>query len=450
MDDDDGMETFVRMKPTMSWRTPSLLPEIPDVAKAQLSSQEISIQAEREPKVQRVRYVSVDQVPSSPSPLSDVEQALDMTSVASAIVAAIPFFVPQAPLPAVAPAPVIPIAHYSQPPSIVPPLLPVAYSLPPQSAHEAATAQTVQALGLPLFLVGQNVQALQTLASSPSLLSTLVDPNGMYDQPRLMSLVQTLSQNVAPPQPPQIGGLPGYQPPAPAQSSYGSHSYQPSSGGGIYGPASVPDPGSAYRPPSSSSFGGGGLGASRNGGYRGDGNSDGNLHISGYGPSVTAADVIALFAPFVKVDEVVMKGTFAFVNTSNPMGAQQAKDALSGAMLGGMPVRINLAQRRSRDPNMGGGGGGPPRGGPEMPKPPGMRHDMPSFQQKPPVPFNQIAPQEVRDDRGNPATKNLFVAGFGPGTTEMQLRDVFGQYATVIGVITKGTSQWERRNRSES
>ena len=46
---------------------------------------------------------------------------------------------------------------------------------------------------------------------------------------------------------------------------------------------------------------------------------------------------------------------------------------------------------------------------------------------------------DVRDDRGNPATKNLFVAGYGPGTSEPQLREVFGQYATVVGVVTKGT-----------
>lgn len=45
----------------------------------------------------------------------------------------------------------------------------------------------------------------------------------------------------------------------------------------------------------------------------------------------------------------------------------------------------------------------------------------------------------VRDDRGNPATKNLFVAGYGQGTTEQQLRDLVGQFAIVTGVVSKGT-----------
>ena len=450
MDDDDDVQPVTRMNPTREWRQPGILPTDPELTKPQLSSKEIAVQIDRMTKVQRARYVSDDSVPSSPAPLSDVEQALDMTSVSSAVVAAIPFFVPQAsaPAPAVAPAPAptysAPVSAVPAPPSAPPP---AAYAPPPQSAHEAATAQTVQALGLPMFLVGQNVQALQTLASSPSLLSTLVEPNGMYDQPRLMSLVQTLSQGIAPPQPSpggQIGGLPGYQPPAPAPGpAYGSQSYAPA-GGGIYGPASGSGPNSSFGQPPGSSFGGSFPGGPRGDRFRGDSNSEGNLHISGYGPSTSQSDIIGLFAPYVKVDEVVMKGTFSFVNTSDPMGAKQAREALNGALLGGMPVRINMAQRRSRDPNFSGGGFGaapasaaPPGRGPDLPKPPqgmGHRNDMP-FQQKP----ANAGYDDVRDDRGNPATKNLFVAGYGPGTSEHQLREVFGQYATIVGVITKGT-----------
>ena len=44
----------------------------------------------------------------------------------------------------------------------------------------------------------------------------------------------------------------------------------------------------------------------------------------------------------------------------------------------------------------------------------------------------------VRDDRGNPATKNLFVAGYGPGTSEQQLREVFSQHASITGCVMKG------------
>ena len=87
-----------------------------------------------------------------------------------------------------------------------------------------------------------------------------------------------------------------------------------------------------------------------NGGYRGSqNNQDGNLHLSGYGPSTTQADIITLFAPYVQVDEVVMKGTFCFVNTSDPVGAKRAREALNGAHLGGAPVRINIAQRKNRE-----------------------------------------------------------------------------------------------------
>ena len=101
------MQPVSRMVPTREWRQPNILPDNPDVTKAQLTSKEIAIQIDRITKVQRARYVSDDSVPNSPAPLSDVETALDMTSVSSAVVASIPFFVPQAtaPAPAVAPAP---------------------------------------------------------------------------------------------------------------------------------------------------------------------------------------------------------------------------------------------------------------------------------------------------------------------------------------------------------
>jgi hypothetical protein len=60
----------------------------------------------------------------------------------------------------------------------------------------------------------------------------------------------------------------------------------------------------------------------------------------------------------------------------------------------------------------------------------------------PNMPAGVMTPQSidaVRDDRGNPATKNLFVAGYGPGTTEETLRELVAQHANVIGVILKGT-----------
>jgi len=196
--------------------------------------------------------------------------------------------------------------------------------------------------------------------------------------------------------------------------------------------------------------------SSRNNGYRGDqNNTDCNLHLSGYGPTTTQADIITLFAPYVQVDEVVMKGTFSFVNTSDSVGAKRAREALSGALLGGMPVRINVAQRRTRDPPTANGGSNNnntnsnSRGSQNASASSTNMHSNSrnnnissfinsSLQISPPA--GQIIDENsVRDDRGNAATKNLFVAGYGPGTTEQQLRDIFGQYATIVGVIMKGT-----------
>ena len=83
-------------------------------------------------------------------------------------------------------------------------------------------------------------------------------------------------------------------------------------------------------------------------GYRGTQNSsEGNLHLSGYGPHTTQPEIIALFSPYVQVREVVMKGTFCFVNTDDATMAKQAREALNGALLGGAPIRINMAQRKN-------------------------------------------------------------------------------------------------------
>lgn len=99
--------------------------------------------------------------------------------------------------------------------------------------------------------------------------------------------------------------------------------------------------------------------------------------------------------------------------------------------------RINAAQRKNRDTGPGFGGGPPAASfsgssfsAPGAPPPNGGM---------PPPPMGQQNVDSVRDDRGNPATKNLFVAGYGAGTTEIQLRDLFAQHVEVIGVILKGT-----------
>jgi RNA recognition motif-containing protein len=416
-DDDDDLEMpqMPQLIPTMAWRIPSLLAERPDVTKAVLNSPELLAQQERVKTVSRALYMSEYDVPSNPAPLSDVEQALDMTSQSAAVVEAIPFFVP-------APAPVV------APPLAAPP---VSNSIPYSSTFTpgGATPEFVQSLGLPMFLVGQDTQALQTLASSPSLLSTLVDANGMYDQTRLLSLVQTLSAS-------STGNQVPHQPPS---SSYGSQQSQY----GAYGP-----PNGAYGqpPPAQSSFPGAGAGNFGGTSFRST-SSEGNLHVSGFGPTTTQTDIIALFSPYVQVDEVVMKGTFAFVNSSDPPNAQRAREALTGTLLGGMPVRINPATRKKREDN-GMAKGAPPFGTPRNHNAP-----PPSFGSQPPASSSFGGPpaaglgtppgvtnvDAVRDDRGNPATKNLFVAGYGPGTTEQQIRETFGEHTHVVGVVLKGT-----------
>lgn len=302
------------MKPTIAWKSPALLPENPDAPKAQLNSMEISAQNERMKTTVAAQYFSDNSVPSSPAPLSQIEQALDMTAQSSANIAKIPFFAAQAteaPAPAAASIP----AQQALPEFAAPP--------PEAPASFGATPEFVQALGLPLFLVGQSTQALQTLAASPGLLNSLVDSSGTYDQARLLSLVQTLSGAPAPAVPPAAPPAPYVpQAPPPVVNSYGT-----SGGYSTYGASNsfgAPPPKVNMRT-----------------------SDEGNLHVSGYGyvlcfdvtqqmvltfvaiglltifaslltihrPMTTQADIIALFSQYVVVDEVVMKGSFCFVNT---------------------------------------------------------------------------------------------------------------------------------------
>lgn len=463
-DDDMGMDTkstlpprtasipprISSIPPTTAWRAPVLLPTRSDAPPPQVTSAEVASQTARMTSIAQAQYLSPLSVPGSPAPMSDVEQALDMTNQSSTSTQSIPFFVPQVPEPIVAAPIAAPAPAYAPPSSNgwSAPAQPTV--LPPAPLANAASLEFVQSLGLPMFLVGQDTQALQTLAATPSLLSTFVDSNGMYDQVRLTSLVQTLSQssNPAPPATPigQVGGQ-GYSQgnmygvpststyplapaPAPSTGSYGGTS------SGIYGPASNGSP-----------YGDGGS----FGGFKSR-SDDGNLHVSGYGPTTSQADLINLFTPYVKVDEVVMKTNFSFVNTSDPAGAARAKESLTGVLLGGLPIRINPATRRAKT------GAPPPFAAPQANTASiygNSEHSVPGLTAPTPAAVGLTAttfpppnalPQagnidisSVRDDRGNPATKNLFVAGYGQGTTEHQLRELFGQYAQILATIVKGS-----------
>jgi len=147
------------MSPTMQWHPPTALPDRPDVTKPQLSSSEVTSLNTRMKNILRAVYGSEYEVPSSPAPLSDIEQALDMTSQASAVVQNIPFFVPPV-QPATVDATSAAVAAAT---SIFPPSNSYDYSAAsqPNSSHygtpgapmHGATPEYVQSLGLPLYPV---------------------------------------------------------------------------------------------------------------------------------------------------------------------------------------------------------------------------------------------------------------------------------------------------------
>jgi hypothetical protein len=446
-DDDDELGPEVKMpmtvQPTITWHVPLLLLERKDTPPAKNNKKQKVEKTTRMASVLQAVYLSELNVPMNPAPLSDVEQALDMTSQSSIVSQPIPFFVPQAPT---APAPAPQTISTSSP----------AYPSPQaQPGSGVASAETVQALGLPPFLAGQNLQALQTLAGTPKLLGSFVDSYGTYDQVRLMNLVQTLSQNSPSSGQQNQGSNAGFQPTSIGQNVPVSGTYGQAPGNGaMYGMSSNVnnyDGQSAY---GSNNWQGNGM---KPGGYRGAQNSaEGNLHLSGYGPGTTQTEIIALFSPYVQVSEVVMKATFSFVNTNDPNGAKQAREALNGALLGGTPVRINMAQRKNRDTNQNDAyGHGASNAGSHYGRDPGMRPPNAGFsgmnnpgfgQSQVPPPPTGLPPVQaggdpnlVRDDRGNPATKNLFVAGYGQSTTETNLREAFGAHTQIIGIISKGT-----------
>jgi len=388
------------MTAKVGWKIPVLLPPIPDVMLPSLESPELTSQAHRISVTPRANY-QPDSVPPDAIPMTESEVAMDTSSAASIIVASIPFMAPPPPPQPPAPAPALPVAPKpSLDTSDLDPVL--------SPANTVVTAEYIQANGLPPILIGQDMSAVETVLNSADLLGSLVDPSGHFDGGRFLSLVQAISGK-----PPQ------------SQSSGFSSGF---GGGRQYGQSSNT---SSYR----------------------NGAEDGNLHLSGYGPSTTQADIVALFSPYVQVDEVVMKGNFSFVNTSDPTNAQRAKEALAGSLLGGLPVRINPAQRKPRDNVSSYQPASAITGSFQA----STYRAQPTSSSLASGPASQPVDTDtdVRDDKGNPATKvrmytvpiiflltlrqNLFCAGYGPGTSEQQIRDIFGQYANVIGVVNKGS-----------
>ena len=406
------------------WHRPQLLPTDSENPPVHANSQEVAVQTKRIASVILVNFLSEDDVPSNPYPLTDTEQTNDFNAQALTTPQIIPFFFGQqlpaptsAPTPA-APPPPLPSTSSAPPPPPPPPVMPPTITAATNPLHTPASIEFVRSMGLPEFLVGQNVQALQAIVASPGLLNSFLDVTGNYDQMKIMNLIQVMNQQlqktnpialssqaptVVPPVPPPM-------PPPPAPSTYSPFS------------STTTQPATQYNPlPQASAYTQQAKSTSTNNGYRGDqNNTDGNLHLSGYNPATPIDSIVALFAPYVKVDEVVPKNGFMFLNTSDPEGAKRAREALNGVMIGGSPLRINTALRRNKNPS------------------------MTSTTPTAPIPLprnalGQIDFDAVQDDRGNPATRNLFVAGYGAGTTEQDLRSVFGQQTTVTGVVMKGT-----------
>ena len=430
VDKDDSLDTMAMIF-SSKWHQPKLLPPDPENPPLQVVSKEVAIQTKRMASVMPVNYLSEDDVPHNPYPLTETELTMDFNAQSAAVPQIITFFFSQPPIPTSAPVPLAPpsIAAPSIPIHSFPPPLPM--PLPPIMAPPptVATIEIVRSMGLPDFLVGQNIQALQALVASPGLLNTFLDVNGNYDQMRIMNLIQAMNQQLqktniaAPPMPPPpIAHVPAIPPPMqPSFGHYGStqtHQYTP-----------IPQV-SSYKPPVKLP----------SGSYRGDqNNTDGNLHLSGYGPDTSTESILALFAPYVKIDEVVPKSGFMFLNTNDPDGARRAREALNGVMIGGSPLRINLALRRNKNPAMA------------APATSMMGATVPSSSTLlPRNALGQVDFDAVRDDRGNPATKNLFVAGYGQGTTEQQLRDVFNQHTQVTGVVIKGSFSFVNTSGKES
>jgi len=436
--------------PMGPWHAPRLLQLDPNNA-IQVSSSELSTQSSRMAAAVRARYLSEEEVPNSPADLTSVEVALDLAGATSITTTTIPFWTTPQPVAMPPPAPVAAVQPAAVPFNQPPPPPPPAPKLPPPpppafppQTPSGASPELVQSMGLPSFLVGSNVQALQTLTSSPGLLQTFMTPSGVYDQIRLMSLVQTLAQNMTPvaAATPPIG--------VPSQSfahtSQTSSHYVPASTKPVaYAAPQMPQTASFLGAVPSSTYGNNNL---RKNGYRGDqNNAECNLHISGYGQGTTEADIRALFGPYVRIDEIVIKSGFSFVNTSDAPGAKTAREALNGTVLGGQPIRISIAQRRNKEPPQAPSIPMPEAAPPPPPLPPAATVVVPPVVPPAPPgggstlpknPLGQIDYEQIRDDRGNAATKNLFVAGYGSGTSETQLLEMFSHHTHIVGCVMKG------------
>jgi hypothetical protein len=84
------------------------------------------------------------------------------------------------------------------------------------------------------------------------------------------------------------------------------------------------------------------------------------LFVAGFGPGTTKEELNAIFGQHAVLTTVVLKGSYAFVNTTEKSAAVIAREALIGAVVHGGALRINFAKESGRlgtsfDTNGGGG-----------------------------------------------------------------------------------------------
>jgi len=297
------------MGPSVAWKIPEALSQNTAAPPLNVESNEVAVQLSRIGLVRPMIVLSDEDVPLDPTPPSAIEQSLETVSQSNAKPATIPFFVPK---------PEVTVNAFE---AGIPVLAPAVAG---GNAVHGASAEVVQAMGLPLFLVGCNIQALQTLASTPGLLKTFVNAQGHYDEVRLKTLVQTLSQTLNPSasQPAltptsQSGAVvyaqsvPSFQNPPQQGQLYSSQPQSTGTASSTFTTFSATSTFQAVQKPMAQQI--------IKGGYRGDQNTTegSNLHVSCYGPSATQEEILGLFAPYVHVVELVPKGKFssaAFMN----------------------------------------------------------------------------------------------------------------------------------------
>ena len=166
----------------------------------------------------------------------------------------------------------------------------------------------------------------------------------------------------------------------------------------------------------------------------------GNLHVSGFPEGVSTDEIKAMFSPYCMIRDVVMKGTFCFVNTDDPEGAARAKASLQGADLRGRTIKINDAIKKQPAAN-----GVSRTSGMQTYENEEERLATLSRQRRdelgplPLDPFGKVDISRIRDEKGNMPTPNLFISGYGLGTVEQDIRSLFGSIVEITHLAMKTT-----------